>query len=167
MNHWTSVQNLVGHLIFSRQSKYGSCLRAPLVTFRRGDLQSLHGTHIQQRGPHNMIGSRFFFFFYTAPHPSLPLGQRREMVLAGCSCHSPAVKLPSLPSRSPSVSPWATADNTWSLESGSQLQQREPSASGGISLAAPQQMDFLQVAYYAKTLNLMQRNLVKEGELIS
>lgn len=55
---------------------------------------------------------RISAFFFTPPHALLPSWAAREMVLTGCSCQSPAVKLPSLPSCSPSLSPWATADNT-------------------------------------------------------
>lgn len=119
---------------------------------------------VSSRHPHSTTWAPYYdsisdFFFYTPPHAVLPSWARRELVLTGCSCHSLAVKLPSLPSRSPSLSPWATADNTRSLESGSQLQQR---AFSQWRHYAPQQMGFLQVAYCAKTLNLTQRILVSE-----
>lgn len=39
----------------------------------------------------------------------------------GCGCHSPAVRLP-YQHLSPSLSPWGTADNTWSPEPDSQLE---------------------------------------------
>lgn len=70
---------------FNSQSNCGSCMHmAPLVTFRRGDLQSLHHTDIQQQWLHVMIGH---------PPPHLPLmGSERDGT--GCSCHSLAVSLP-------------------------------------------------------------------------
>lgn len=116
---------------------------APFVTFRRGDLQSLNYTDIQQHGLHVMIGSPAFF---SLP-PLLPLSWAlREMVQAAAAtallsgCHGSI----SLPLSAHGVQ--LTTHDPQS-QTASSSTAREPSASVDIFQGPFQQMEFLQVAY--------------------
>lgn len=119
---------------------------APFVTFRRGDLQSLHYTDIQQHGLHVMIGS-LALFSLSAPPPLLPPSWvLREMVQAAAAtallsgCHSSI----SLPLSAHGVQ--LTTHDPQS-QTASSSTAREPSASVDIFQGPFQQMEFLQVAY--------------------